>query len=114
MPRKPKRPCGYRGCPELVDGYYCEKHKKETNRKYEKYKRDTETSKRYGRKWRKIRKKYIAEHPLCEICFKNKRMVNADHVHHIKPLKEGGTNDEENLMSLCISCHSRIHKRKNI
>ena len=24
MPRKPKRPCSYPGCPKLVDGQYCE------------------------------------------------------------------------------------------
>lgn len=33
-------------------------------------------------------------------------------VHHRKPLANGDTNDESNLMSLCVSCHERIHKRK--
>lgn len=28
MPRKPKRPCSYPGCPKLVDGQYCEEHQK--------------------------------------------------------------------------------------
>ena len=28
MPRKPKRPCSYPGCHKLVDGQYCEEHKK--------------------------------------------------------------------------------------
>lgn len=27
MPRKPKSPCRYPGCPNLSDGVYCEKHR---------------------------------------------------------------------------------------
>ncbi len=26
MPRKPKRPCSYPGCPNLCDGRFCEEH----------------------------------------------------------------------------------------
>lgn len=109
MPRKPKRPCSYPSCPELVeDGSYCEKHKKEISKDYEKYKRDPLTKKRYGSAWRKIRKRYIDNHPLCEECLKNGRLTKANEVHHIIPLRRGGTNDESNLMALCKSCHSRI------
>ena len=32
----------------------------------------------------------------------------AQEVHHIIPLADGGTHDEDNLMSLCKPCHSRI------
>ena len=32
-------------------------------------------------------------------------------VHHILPLSRGGTNNEDNLMSLCKSCHSKIHAK---
>lgn len=109
MPRKPKRPCSYPNCPELVEGRFCKKHEKEYNKNYEKYKRNTETYKRYGKAWRVIRKRYISGHPLCEKCLEENRMTKAEHVHHIKPLSLGGTNDEENLMSLCKSCHSKIH-----
>ena len=69
MPKKPKKPCAYPGCPKLTDGLYCEEHKKVTNQQYER----------------------------------------VEHVHHIKPLEEGGTNDFDNLKSLCQTCHSRIH-----
>ena len=27
MPTKPKRPCGYPGCPNLTDSQYCEEHR---------------------------------------------------------------------------------------
>lgn len=31
------------------------------------------------------------------------------HVHHIVPLSEGGTNENENLISLCALCHRDAH-----
>ena len=40
MPRKPKRPCSFPGCPKLTDGRFCEEHEKQENRRYEKYDRD--------------------------------------------------------------------------
>jgi 5-methylcytosine-specific restriction protein A len=105
---KPKRPCSYPGCPELTDGRYCAPHQKEMDARYNKHERDPDTWKRYGRTWKRIRDRYIAAHPLCEQCWKEKRLVAADEVHHIKPLSKGGTHAEENLMSLCTSCHSQI------
>jgi hypothetical protein len=43
--------------------------------------------------------------------FKARTLQTAvEEVHHIIPLSEGGTNDESNLMSLCRSCHEKIHK----
>ncbi len=112
MPRKPKKPCAFPGCPELVEGRYCEKHQKEMDRKYEKYGRDPEARKRYSGSWKKIRARYAHQHPLCEMCLKEGRAVKMEHVHHIIPLSEGGTHDEGNLMSVCMSCHSRIHAER--
>lgn len=40
MPRKPKQPCAYPGCPKLSDGRYCEEHRKQEARRYETYSRD--------------------------------------------------------------------------
>lgn len=40
MPRKPKRPCSYPGCPRLTDGRFCEEHQKLENQRYEKYGRN--------------------------------------------------------------------------
>lgn len=55
MPRKPKKPCAYPGCPRLTEGRYCEKHQKERNAQYEKYGRDHKTTKRrYGKNWQVI------------------------------------------------------------
>lgn len=108
MPRKPKRPCSYPGCPELTDDRYCEQHQSLVNKQYNKYQRDPESNKRYGRSWKRIRDRYIKTHPLCEECQRQGRLTPAEEVHHIIPLANGGSNNKENLMSLCKSCHSRI------
>jgi 5-methylcytosine-specific restriction protein A len=108
MPRKPKRPCSHPGCPALTDGRYCEQHQREADARYNKYERDPATRKRYGRTWKRIRDRYIAAHPLCEQCQAADTITPAEEVHHILPLSRGGTHAEENLMSLCTSCHSKI------
>jgi 5-methylcytosine-specific restriction protein A len=112
MPRKPKRPCSYPGCPRLTNDRYCEEHTRIVNNNYNRYERDRETSKRYNRAWKRIRDAYVAAHPLCEECLKQGRVVPVDQVHHIVPLREGGTNDFSNLVSLCSACHARIHAKR--
>ena len=97
MPKKPKRPCSYPGCPKLTDGRFCEEHAK------------AEARKRYGSAWRVIRARYAAEHPFCEMCLAEGRYTPTEHIHHIKPLTQGGTHEESNLKALCHSCHSRVH-----
>lgn len=110
MPRRPKRPCSYPGCPRLTDGRYCEEHAKVMNKTYEKYGRDKEAvRRRYGRAWKRIRDSYVKTHPFCELCFEKGMIVPVEEVHHKVPLAEGGTHDRSNLISLCKSCHSRIH-----
>ncbi|MCW6664276.1 HNH endonuclease [Aerococcaceae bacterium NML191219] len=111
MPRKPKRPCSYPSCPRLCEGRFCTEHEKLENKNYEKYKRNPDVRKRYGSVWRKIRESYVKVHPFCEICFKEGRMKQVEEVHHIKPLSEGGTHHKDNLISLCQSCHARIHAK---
>ena len=108
MPKRPKRPCSYPGCPKLTDGRFCDEHAKQEAQQYERYRRDPAAKKRYGRTWKRLRDRYIKAHPLCERCAKDEKVTPAEEVHHIKPLSHGGTNDEDNLMSLCKSCHSLI------
>lgn len=112
MPYKPKKPCAYPMCPELVPAgeKYCEKHRKENDRSYDRYWRDPEHQERYHtRAWAKIRAIKLHTQPLCEKCQSEGRYTRACLVHHIKPLSEGGTNAQDNLMSLCAACHNRIH-----
>lgn len=83
MPKKPKRPCFYPGCPKLTEGRFCEEHSKKESRRYERYERDPEVRRRYGRAWKQIRDRYIKLYPLCEECKKNGHILAAEEVHHI-------------------------------
>lgn len=112
MPRKPKRPCSFPGCPNLCEGRYCEEHQKEESKRYERYGRDPDTKRRYGRAWKRIRDSYAAKHPFCEECYRKGVLRPVEEVHHKLPLAEGGTHDERNLVSLCQSCHARIHAER--
>lgn len=42
----------------------------------------------------------------CWVC----RKETPDHRHHIIPVKAGGRNRADNLVSLCATCHRDIHK----
>ena len=110
MPQKPKRPCAYPGCPNLSDQQYCEVHRKAARQQYDKYERSPMVNKTYGRAWKRIRDRYAAQHPLCEQCLKEGRYTPVEEVHHILPISKGGTHAESNLMSLCQSCHTKIHR----
>ena len=109
MPTKPKRPCSYPGCPKLTDKQYCAEHEGVARKSYDKYERSHDVNKTYGRAWKRIRDQYVSIHPLCEMCQKEGRLVAADEVHHKLPISKGGTHDLSNLMSLCKSCHTKIH-----
>ena len=74
MPRKPKRPCRFPGCPNLTDGVYCEEHAKQMERHYEKFQRGYSPGKRYGRSWKRIRDRYVRKHPLCEQCLEGRTL----------------------------------------
>lgn len=112
MPRKPKHPCRYPGCAALTDNRYCPEHEKITSQQYEKYGRDPKTRSRYGRAWHRIRQSYVKQHPFCEVCMEKGILVPVDQVHHKKPLAEGGSHERSNLISLCASCHARIHAER--
>ncbi len=108
MPRKPKKPCRHPGCPYLTDESYCPDHKRLVAARYNRYERTPEMKQRYNGVWPAVRRRYITAHPLCEMCLREGRTTAAQEVHHIVPLADGGTHDEDNLMALCKSCHSRI------
>lgn len=113
MPRKPMHPCSIPGCPNLTYSRYCELHTKEENKRYETYDRDKATKKLYSGSWKRIRESYFKRHPFCEYCYAKGILVKAEHVHHKVPLKEGGSNNEENLVSLCKPCHSKEHAKRD-
>ena len=112
MPQKARKPCAHHGCPRLVNSRYCPEHAKAEAAQYNRYGRDRERDKYYGRPWKQIRAAYIAAHPLCELCRGDSRLTPAVIVHHKRKLTDGGTNDWENLQALCSECHSRLHAKR--
>jgi hypothetical protein len=62
----------------------------------------------YTGRWRKLRAIKLAYFPLCYACDLRGRVVVADTVDHMIPIRQGGEPFPalEGLMSLCASCHS--------
>ena len=113
MPYKPKKPCKYPGCSKLTDGRYCTEHARLMYAKYNREERDPSINERYNNdEWAILREEMLTAFPFCQMCKKYGRLVRAEHVHHIKPLAEGGSNDISNLICLCHRCHSKIHAER--
>lgn len=54
---------------------------------------------------RRFNKKYQSQFNYpCFVCY-----GNSEHRHHIIPLKNGGLNAHKNRITLCKSCHEKIH-----
>jgi len=125
MPRKPRRPCPGRGpythtCPNLIRGNesycsvcaeYAKKDLRKRNRAYDQ-KRDLTAERKFihSPQWRKIRRRKLAQDPLCEKCLLLPRETMAVLVHHID--ENELNNDPSNLESMCFDCHEAIHHRK--
>lgn len=62
----------------------------------------------YDDRWRRIRKSVLDKEPLCRLCLSVGRTVPATVVDHMKPLQDGGTHHESNLMPLCKRCHDAV------
>ena len=58
--------------------------------------------------WKKLRKQYAEQQPLCEHCLKFDILTPLAVVDHVKEIEDGGEPfDINNLQSLCHSCHNR-------
>lgn len=113
MPRNAPRGCGAPGCPELVQkkgGRLCLRHAEEERKRYD-GSRGSAARRGYGRRWRKVRSLFLAEHPVCSDPFGIHAPVGevapATEVDHKVQVDQGGTDEEENLQALCKPCHSR-------
>lgn len=112
--KKAKRPCGEVSCNTLTREGYCEVHKKDSSREYNRYKRDPRIDGLYKSvPWRKVRSLAIErDNHLCQRCARHKILRPAKVVHHIIEVKDDWSKrlDIDNLESLCHFCHNQIHK----
>lgn len=63
----------------------------------------------YGTRWQRLRRTFLARHPLCVMCLANGDVTPATVVDHIVPHKGDQAKlwDIDNLQSLCEKCHNR-------
>jgi 5-methylcytosine-specific restriction protein A len=108
MPMRAAKACSHPGCPNLVRDpkkSLCEYHDKQRKKENDD-RRPSAAARGYGANWRRIRDRYLRDHPFCERCGKP-----AELVHHKVRLAEGGTNSLHNLESLCSVCHGLHHAK---
>ena len=106
MPKNPKRPCRYPGCPNLCErGTYCPEHSSESPDRL----RGNAAERGYDAKWRRARKRFLQRHPLCANCLSQGVLTPATVVDHIVPHRGDRALfwDEKNWQPLCKSCHDR-------
>lgn len=76
------KPCSYPGCSALANGRFCEEHKGAEDRR-----RGSASQRGYDNKWRKYRKSFLEQHPLCVMCEREGDIKVATVVDHIIPHK---------------------------
>ena len=60
-----------------------------------------------GRRLQAMRAALFTSEPLCRACKQQGRVTAATIRDHIKPLAEGGTDDDDNIQPLCDDCNDR-------
>jgi 5-methylcytosine-specific restriction protein A len=107
MPSKPKVPCKYPLCPEVIEPgqRYCEKHKQNKN-SYDNY-RGNANERGYNYRWQKASASFLIRHPLCAECLRKGIVTAATVVDHIKPHRGDYELfwDEDNWQSSCKKHH---------
>jgi 5-methylcytosine-specific restriction protein A len=106
--------CTRSGCPGLVTNGRCSNCGKDRKRWQPSQNRDERLSaaaRGYDSRWRKVRRMILSKSPLCVDCYRQQIVTEASEVHHIKAIRDGGTNEESNLMPLCKPCHSTRTRR---
>lgn len=101
------KPCAHSGCPSLSydDSGRCPTHQRTEGKFADPY-RGSRHERGYGSEWDKKRRQILErDHRLCQPCLRVGLIAAARQVDHIVPKESGGTDDDENLQSICIPCH---------
>ena len=99
--------CSVAGCPlSAVAGGRCPRHAKPRARD----ERDSAAQRGYGYRWREIRAAHLAAYPWCSALGCTAVATDVDHV---VPRAAGGTDQPDNLESLCHKHHSRKTRMQN-
>ena len=110
MPARIKRACRKPGCPgtTIHRSGYCEQHQKtESSWKKRQDRKGNRHQRGYGTEWERLRLTILKRDCyLCQSCRKEGRVIAGNIVDHILNKDNGGTDDPENLQTLCRSCHA--------
>ena len=127
----PKVICKKIGCKNLTEkgtnNGYCSEHKEFGEQKikeaikrrysdYDKTRNPKLVAFYNGAKWKQLREFILSKaNYLCNDCFSEGKLIEAKEVHHIVEVKEDWNKryDEDNLVSLCKSCHRKRHTKRN-
>lgn len=105
MPRTPRRPCRYPGCPGLCEPgqVYCKEHMQYSSDRL----RGSAAARGYDRRWREARGMFLREHPLCAACYAEGVLTPATVVDHIIPHRGDQRLfwDKNNWQPLCKRHH---------
>lgn len=108
MPKSALKPCAKAGCGTLVErkDRFCEPHGGNSNWQDSQARKGSVTERGYGHSWRKLRGQILKrDNYICQNHIKQGRYVPGNEVDHITNKAQGGTDDPDNLQTLCNPCH---------
>lgn len=115
MPAAAPKPCRHPGCGVLVrGGSWCEKHRRAAAGSFADRARGTRHERGYGSGWERTRQRiFERDGGLCQECLRASIVTSVGDklfsawCDHVVPKAEGGTDDDDNLQTLCRRCHQR-------
>lgn len=119
MPKLPPKICKEPGCfaPARHPAKYCPRHREKHGAWSDKGSRWSKKSRHergYGTEWDRLRNIVLGrDMHLCQVCLAAGVYRPGSQVDHIKPKSQGGTDDIENLQSICKECHKEKTNRES-
>ncbi|WP_374245295.1 HNH endonuclease [Zoogloea sp.] len=122
MPVSAPKPCTSPGCKAraVPGGSRCEAHVVAAG-SFADRSRGTRHQRGYGTDWDAKRLQILErDNGLCQECLRQGRVTPCGHkpftafCDHIRPKAEGGTDDDDNLQTLCSSCHRAKTDREKL
>ena len=64
------------------------------------------------KRWKKVRYRKFENNPVCEVCEQKGITSPTEEIHHIIPIDVDTSIafKYDNLMSVCIKCHNKLHQ----
>jgi 5-methylcytosine-specific restriction protein A len=109
MPYALKKRCGYRGCPNLTRGRYCEEHLPQARQFYDR-RRGSTTERGYDGAWKRLaERRRQLDACLCQMCIQEGLLTASPLVDHIIPIhvRPDWRLEIGNTQVLCSDCHTR-------